>query len=103
MWLYDQAQNKHPHSGKTLKIRGVITCNTSFVYLITCLCGLAYVGCTSRPLRIRISEHSSNIRWGDERNPVTAHFKKVGHNFCYCQYAGIEKVDKLSRGGNHKC
>ena len=61
-----------------------------------------YVGCTSRPLRTRISEHRSNIRCGDERNPVAAHFKKAGHNLCHLKYTGIEKVDKPPRGGDHK-
>lgn len=92
----------HPHTGKTLNIRGVINCNTPFVvYLLKCPCGLAYVGKTSRPLRTRISEHRSNIRCGDTRNPVAAHFLAAGHNVCTLRYTGIERVERPPRGGNH--
>lgn len=93
----------HPHSGKHLKIRGAITCNTTFVvYLIKCPCGLAYVGKTCRALRTRISEHRSNIRCGDMRNPVAAHFKIAGHTVCSLRYVGIEKVTRPPRGGDHE-
>ena len=59
------------------------------------------MGKTSRALHTRISEHSSNIRCGDERNPVAAHFKKMGHNIATLRYWGIEKVDRPPRGGDH--
>lgn len=92
----------HPHTGKALNIRGVINCNSQFVvYLLKCPCGLAYVGKTCRALRTRIAEHRSNIRCGDTRNPVAAHFLALGHNVCTLRYTGIEKVEKPSRGGNH--
>lgn len=94
----------HPYTGKTLKICGVITCCMAFVvYLIKCPCGLAYIGKTSRPLRTRISEHRSNIRCGDVRNPVAAHFLAAGHNISTLRYIGIERVEKPPRGGNHDC
>lgn len=93
----------HTHSGKILKVRGVITCNTTYVvYLIKCPCGLGYVGRTCRPLRTRISEHRSNIRCGDERNPVAAHFKQAGHSISSLRYIGIEKVNRPPRGGDHE-
>ena len=92
----------HPHNGKEVAIRGTITCSTTFVvYLIKCPCGLAYIGKTNRALRTRISEHRSNIRCGDERNPVAAHFKKYGHSITSFRYWGIEKVDMPPRGGDH--
>ena len=59
-----------------------------------------YVGKTSRALRTRITEHRSNIRTGDERNPVAAHFKKAGHNLNNLRYVGVEKVEKPPRGGD---
>ena len=92
----------HPHNGREIAIRGTITCSTTFVvYLIKCPCGLAYVGKTTRALRTRISEHRSNIRCGDERNPVAAHFKKFGHSISSFRYWGIEKVERPFRGGDH--
>lgn len=94
----------HPHSGKELAIRGTITCSTTFaVYLIKYPCGLAYVGKMNRALRKRISEHRSDIRCGDERNPVAAHFKKSRHSMSSFRYSGIEKVEKPLRGGDHNC
>lgn len=42
-------------------------------------------------------------RCADERNSVAAHFKKAGHNICSFRYTGIEKVNRLPRGGDHKC
>ena len=95
---------KHPHSGKIMKVRGVISCESTFcIYTICCPCGLTYVGCTTRSLRTRISEHRSNIRCGKiERNPVAAHFQAASHNLCYLQYMGIELVPKPPRGGDHK-
>ena len=92
----------HPHSGKVLNIKGVISCSTTFVvYLIKCPCGLAYIGKTTRALRTRISEHRSNIRCGDMSKPVAAHFKKMGHSITSLRYWGIEKVDRPPRGGDH--
>ena len=91
----------HPHTGRNVTIRGAITCSTTHViYLIRCPCGLAYVGKTSRPLRTRMSEHRSNIRTGDERNPVALHFKQAGHNLGSFRYIGIERVSKPLRGGD---
>lgn len=92
----------HPHTGKTISIRGAITCSTTHVvYLIRCPCGLAYVGKTTRALRTRISEHRSTIRLGDERSPVAAHFKRAGHNVSALRYVGVELVKKPARGGDH--
>ena len=62
---------------------------------------ILYVGKTSRALRTRISEHRSNIRCGDMRNPVAAHFKQMGHSISSLRYWGIEKVNRPARGGDH--
>lgn len=92
----------HPHTGKTIRISGIITCNTTHViYMILCPCGLAYVGKTTRALRTRISEHRSTIRTGDERSPVAAHFKRAGHNVSALRYVGVEFVTSPPRGGDH--
>lgn len=91
----------HPHTGRNISIRGVITCSTTHViYMIRCPCGLAYIGKTSRELRTRISEHRSKIRSGDERSPVAAHFKKAGHNVSALRYLGVEGIVRQRRGGD---
>lgn len=60
-----------------------------------------YVGKTLRALRTRISEHRNNVRTGDERNPVAAHFKQAGHNVSALRYVGVEKWrEKPHRGGD---
>lgn len=93
----------HPRTGRDIPIRGTITCaSTHVIYLIRCPCGLAYVGKTSRQLRIRICEHRSNIRTGDMRSPIASHFRQMGHNVSVLKYIGIEKVTKPSRGGDYE-
>lgn len=91
----------HPHTGKSFKIKGVITCNTkNVIYMIKCPCGLAYIGKTTRCLKTRIAEHRSNIRLRDEKNPVAVHFNMAKHNLAALQYIGIEHVAIPRRGGD---
>ena len=86
---------------KSLTIRGTITCSTSnVIYLLTCPCGLAYVGQTSRALKTRISEHRSNIRTKNPKSPVAQHFNKMGHSVAQLRYVGIERVTLPQRGGD---
>lgn len=92
---------KHPHTGKSIPIKGIITCNTkSVIYLITCPCGKSYVGKTSRELKVRIAEHRSTIRCKNLNYPVAAHFVEAGHSVSALKYIGIEKVSLPRRGGN---
>ena len=91
----------HPHTGKKISIKSRITCKTKFVvYLLKCPCGVCYVGCTTRELKIRIGEHKSNIRNKDEKSPVARHFNAAGHDVCSLRFQGIECVQPLKRGGN---
>lgn len=91
----------HPHSGKQLKIKGVISCNTkNVIYMIKCPCGLAYIGKTRRCLKTRIAEHRSNIRLNDQRNPIAVHFNALKHNLATLRYIGIEQVKVPRRGGD---
>ena len=88
-------------SGKKYKIKGVISCKTHHcVYLIRCPCSMGYVGMTTRPLKTRICEHRSDIRTGDLRNPVAAHFMQAGHSVSALRYTGIERVEQPRRGGD---
>ncbi|CAJ0937651.1 unnamed protein product, partial [Ranitomeya imitator] len=55
----------HPHTGKKIFLKGRYTCTSSYVvYMITCPCGLTYVGETTMEVKTRISKHKSTIRTG---------------------------------------
>uniref|UniRef100_A0A674E9P8 Reverse transcriptase domain-containing protein n=1 Tax=Salmo trutta TaxID=8032 RepID=A0A674E9P8_SALTR len=92
---------KHPQTGKSIPIKGVITCSTkAVIYLITCPCGKNYVGKTKRELKVRISEHRSTIRCKNLTYPVAAHFLEAGHSISSLRYIGIEHVTLPRRGGD---
>ncbi|KAL2102084.1 hypothetical protein ACEWY4_003845 [Coilia grayii] len=100
-YTYKCITYKHPHTGKSIPIKGIITCNTrSVIYLITCPCGKSYVGKTSRELKVRIAEHRSTIQCKNLNYPVAAHFVEAGHSVSALRYIGIEKVSLPRRGGN---
>lgn len=91
----------HPHTGKVLKIKGVISCNSkNVIYMIKCPCGLAYIGKTTRCIKTRIAEHRSSIRLNDQKNPVAVHFNTFRHNLSTLKYIGIEQVSTPRRGGD---
>lgn len=91
----------HSHTGKTLKIKGIISCNTkNVIYMIKCPCGLSYIGKTTRCLKTRIAEHRSSIRTNDQKNPVAVHFNAFNHNLSTLRYIGIEHVSTPRRGGD---
>ncbi len=91
----------HPHTAKSFKIRGTISCKTAkVIYLLRCPCGLCYVGKTSRPLKNRISEHRCAIRHRDPKSPVAQHFANSRHSVSTLQYIGIEVVKCPRRGGD---
>jgi len=57
-YTYRCTSFKHPHTGKSIPIKGKISCKTkAVIYLITCPCGKSYVGKTSRELKTCIAEH----------------------------------------------
>ena len=100
-YTYKCSSFKHPHTGKEIKIKGIISCSTKFViYLITCPCGKSYVGKTSRSLKARIAEHRSTIRCKNLNYPVAAHFVEFNHPISSLRYIGIEKVSLPPRGGD---
>ncbi len=91
----------HPHTAKSFKIRGTISCKTAnVIYLLRCPCGLCYVGKTSRPLKNRISEHRCAIRHRDPKSPVAQHFANSRHSVSTLQHIGIEVVKCPRRGGD---
>ena len=91
----------HPHSGKQIKIKGICSCHSKgIIYMLTCPCGKAYVGKTSRELKVRISEHRSSIRTASLTSPVAQHFVQYNHLVSSLRYTAIEKVERPKRGGN---
>ena len=70
------------------------------IYLLTCDCGLAYVGKTNRALKTRIAEHRSKIRTGDKNSPVAKHFCELNHPVASLRYTGIELITPQRRKGD---
>ena len=92
---------RHPHSGRKIPIKGVIRCSTEgVIYLLSCPCGKAYVGKTTRALKVCIAEHRSSIRCKNTTYPVAAHFVEANHTVSSLRYIGIEQVSKPRRGGD---
>lgn len=88
----------HPHTGKMLKIKRVITCNTkNVIHRIKYPCGLMYIGKTTRCLKTRIAKH---IRLNDEKHPVAVHLNAFRHNLSSLRY--IEQVSIPRRAGWHR-
>lgn len=93
----------HPKTGRVYKVKGRITCLSTFiVYLLTCPCGLLYVGKTKRQLKTRIFEHKCAIRKNDEKSSVARHFNSEGHNANMLRFMGLECVGRSSRGGDRE-
>lgn len=91
----------HPQTGKRIKIKGIISCTTKgVIYKLTCPCGKAYIGKTSRELKQRIAEHRSTIRCRNINYPVAQHFIEFNHPISSLKYTGIERIEQPKRGGN---
>ena len=99
-----QTSFKSHTTSKEYQIKKLITCATTHVtYLITCPCGLQYVGRTTRKLSIRIGEHLNNIKKGFKKHSLSMHFR-IYHNRdpTLAQFCGIDTVESHWRGGNRK-
>lgn len=93
----------HPQTGKSYKIKQRFTCTSSFVvYVITCLCGMYYVGETMQEIRHRITKHKSTIRMELTDLPVPAHFLSHGHSISQLRFRVIDGVPPLRRGGDRQ-
>lgn len=61
-------------TGEIYPIKSKVDCGSSFViYLLTCQCGLQYVGRTTQSLRTRINQHRSNSARGYLKHSVSRH------------------------------
>lgn len=94
----------HFHSTSTshdFPIKYFITCSTvNVVYLLTCPCGLQYVGRTVRPLQVWLNEHIGNIRRGFKGHPVSKHYLDVHwQNPKGTSFVGIDRLKLPWRGG----
>lgn len=79
--------------GKNWTQRTLTNCNsTDVVYLITCPCGLRYVGMTTRKVKQRICEHRSNIRCRKVTTRLSEHFLEKNHTTNDLRWTIIEQV-----------
>uniref|UniRef100_A0A803J8T0 Reverse transcriptase domain-containing protein n=1 Tax=Xenopus tropicalis TaxID=8364 RepID=A0A803J8T0_XENTR len=95
----------HPHTGRRIKIKHRLSCTSSYVvYIITCPCGLYYVGKTVNMLKERIGNHRSAIskalKEGTSIQPVARHFAQQRHPLPTFKCMAIDQQLPLSRGGN---
>ena len=59
-----------------------------------------YIGCTSRPAKVRFSEHLGSAvqpSQADTTKPVGVHFRSAGHNHSVMSFLPIEKVRSKDR------
>lgn len=91
-------------SSESFKIKKFIMCGTTHVtYLLSCPCGLQYMGRTTRALGVRLREHVNRIKKGFKHHSFSNHFRLFhrrdpsGLTFC-----GIDKIEGHWRGGNLK-
>lgn len=90
------------NGNKQFKINSFINCTTTrVIYMLTCPCGLIYVGKTKRQLRIRVGEHvQSTINKEDDR-PLALHFlREYEGDPKGLKCKGIYKLNLLSRRGD---
>ncbi|CAJ0965397.1 unnamed protein product [Ranitomeya imitator] len=70
------------------------------VYLMSCPCGLMYVGETTMEVRQRISKHKSTIRTNLTDLPIPKHFSECRHSVNQLRFRVIDGVPTLRRGGD---
>lgn len=93
----DSMTFNHPQSCHVYKIKSTITCDTSnVIYLLKRPCGLAYVGKTSKPLKIR----SWEIYNQDVKSSVARHFTQASHSTASLYFSGTEALIANFRGGD---
>ena len=93
------------YTGDTHSITSNISCSTpGVVYTVSCQkqsgeCarqgGPQYVGCTTRPGKVRFGEHVGSVTQPSQVNttkPVGAHFRLPGHSHSDMLFLPIEKV-----------
>lgn len=81
-----------------------LTCRSDHVvYVLTCDCGLRYVGSTKLQAHVRILQHLQAIVNSDPSYPVARHFKEVHkNNLNHIKYFVMDSVPPPRRGGNRE-
>ncbi len=69
-------------TGRQYNIRHITYKSRNLVHLISCRCGLHYVGEMEKALHTRINGHRSEIRTKKVEKPVAAHFCQPDHSPC---------------------
>jgi peptide-methionine (R)-S-oxide reductase len=84
-------------NGNTYNIMGHHNCNSSYIiYLLTCSkCGLQYVGQTSNPFKVRISQHIGDIRRKEDTS-VAMHFNSNDHSVRDVTMQVIEHASRVT-------
>lgn len=89
------------YTGKKDKISQRFSCSSSFVdHVISCPCGLLFVGKTTQEVKFRITKHKSTISKGLTDIPVPVHFLEKGHTISQLRYRVIDAILLLRRGGD---
>lgn len=93
-----------PFSNMQVPIKGSFTCKAEFaVYVLTCTCGLHYIGSTKFQVHVRILQHLRAILHTDHSYPVARHFKTAHNSNINClSYYVISAIPKSRRGGNRE-
>ena len=69
--------------------------------MLKCPCGLAYIGQTKRPLKVRIGEHKTAIRTKNLEYAMARHYLQANHGSpASLKFWGIERITAPSRGGD---
>ena len=68
------------------------------VYSVPCQCGREYIGETSRPLRVRLQEHKSNINNGEtDRSKIAEHVWEHYHQIDWDEAKILAKEENTTR------
>ncbi|OCT93930.1 hypothetical protein XELAEV_18011593mg [Xenopus laevis] len=93
----------NPQNGKKVKLRRYYTCYKKFaIYVLTCPCGLIYIGETTQMVKSRISQIRSSINLGNMTLPGSKHFLEKGHTSDQLKFMVLENIPPLKRGGDRE-
>lgn len=70
--------------------------------MISCPCGLIFIGETTIEIRKRISKHKSTIRTGLTDLPIPKHFMEMVHYLSQLKSRVIDSVPIPRRGGDRQ-
>ncbi|OCT91955.1 hypothetical protein XELAEV_18015012mg [Xenopus laevis] len=101
--LFSGKEIIHPRTRQIIQLRGHYTCVSKFaIYVLTCPCGLIFIGKTTPMVKSRVSQHHSSINLGNTTSPVSKHFLYKGHTADQLRFMLLETVPLLKRGGDRE-